>query len=363
MSLKSTPFHDRHLSQGAKMGPFAGWDMPIQYPQGILAEHRQCRESAALFDTSHMGEFVFRGDIRASGLEQAVTFPVHQLEIGRCKYGLMLNSTGGIIDDLIIYRKAQDELFIVVNAGTIDKDFSNLKSHINHQGTLENISDSTAKLDLQGPMSRDILTGLVGESISGLKYFRHQTIQWQGQPLLISRTGYTGELGFELYGSHALLQDLADRILSDSRVSWAGLGARDVLRLEVGYSLYGSDMDDTTNPLECGLESFVDMTHSFTGKSALEKSLADGLKTTRVAFRTTSRRAPRSHFSIEAEGQTIGTVTSGSFSPMTGTGIGIGIVDKKWNKPGDSIKISDGKSSMDAVLCSLPFYGEGSVRK
>lgn len=361
MPLKQTPFYPLHQDSGARMGEFAGWDMPIQYPQGILAEHQQCRTSAALFDTSHMGEFVFKGDIEKSGLAQAVTFPVQQLPVGRCRYGLMLNESGGILDDLIIYRISPDELFIVVNAGTIEKDFHNLQAHLS-SGTITNISADTAKLDLQGPASRDILTPLL-PAAADLRYFHHVSTQWNGQNILLSRTGYTGELGFELYGSPALLIDIARVLTSAPEVCWAGLGARDVLRLEVGYPLYGHDMDENTHPLACGLDAFVDMQHSFTGRDALHRYQSEGILTTRIAFRTTSRRSPRSHFTLLGNDHEIGQVSSGTYSPQTGSGIGIGLADKNWNKPGLDIKISDGKSAIDAVVCTLPFYTGGSLRK
>ncbi len=363
MTLKQTPFYQYHQDLGAKMGPFAGWDMPIQYKDGILAEHRQCRESVAVFDTSHMGEFLFKGDIAASGIEQAVTFSIQDLAIGRCKYGLMLNDQGGIIDDLIIYRMAADELFIVVNAGTIDKDYGNLHQHIKDDSKLENISDKTAKLDVQGPLSYTVLSTILDDDISTLKYFQNRRISLYNEPAIISRTGYTGELGYELYASAPVLQRLWGALMLDERVAPAGLGARDVLRLEMGYSLYGSDMDDHANPLEYGLADFVDMNKDFSGKAALEQFIQNGLTMDRVAFQTLSRRSPRSHFDIVVNGQAVGTVTSGTYSPLTGTGIGIGIMPRNLIESGNVISVVNGNTSIEAEIVDLPFYEQGSARK
>lgn len=359
--LLRTPLYDEHVRLNAKMAPFSGWDMPIQYT-GIIEETEFCRKSVCLFDTGHMGEFHFKGDIAASGIENAFCFSIAGIPAGRCKYGFILNDNGGIIDDLIVYRLAEDELMIVVNAGTIRKDFDAIRSQIK-SGTFENRSDRTAKLDVQGPLSAEVIRGVFGVDVSGLKYFRFRKDTLNGTDVLLSRTGYTGELGFEIYCDASAMPAVWQKLLADPRVKPAGLGARDILRLEMGYPLYGSDIDDTTTPLEADFGTFLDMSKKFRGKSALEKREKQGVEKVRVAFRSDSRRSPRSHYEIQAVDEPIGCVTSGAYSPHLGFGIGMGYVAVDYSECGTKIVITNGSVSMNAEIVPLPFYDKGSARK
>jgi aminomethyltransferase len=358
--LKSTPLLGRHESLKALMSPFGGWNMPIQY-EGIIAEHRWCREQAALFDICHMGEFLYHGDFETGGLENVFTFSVKSIPVGRSRYGFLLNDQGGIIDDLIVFRMTENKVMIVVNAATADNDFRVISSRLTG-GEFQNISADTGKLDIQGPLSRDVMTAAFGESIADIPYFKFITISVLGCEAIVSRTGYTGELGYEIFLPAANAGELWDTLLRDPRVKPAGLGARDVLRLEVGYSLYGSDIDELTTPLETGLEGFVNFSKDFVGKGALLRQKEHGIVRKKVAFEVAGRRSPRHHYDIIAAGETVGNVTSGVFSPMLNCGIGMGFVKPEAAALGTPLTIRHDRISMEATVCELPFYRDGSIR-
>ncbi len=359
--LKKTPLVQQHERLGAQMAPFGGWLMPIQYG-GILAEHRWCRESAALFDTSHMGELLFSGDCVDSGLESLFTFGVGSIAIGRCRYGFLLNDAGGVVDDLTVYRLSGDEAMIVVNAGPADKDFSVIGGALSGKGMLENATGRTGKLDLQGPRSREVLAELAGPGIGEIPFFGFRNMNVLGEPVLVSRTGYTGELGYELYLGADRLPELWQRLLEDDRVRPAGLGARDLLRLEMGYSLYGNDLNESTTPLEAGLERFVDFSRRFIGREALIAQRAEGPSRVRAAFRVSSRRTPRHGYRIFHQDEPVGEVTSGAFSPMLGCGIGLGFVTPSAAGCGTLLEIRHETVTMEATVVALPFYRGGSLR-
>jgi glycine cleavage system T protein (aminomethyltransferase) len=361
-NLKQTPLIREHLGLGAQMAPFAGWLMPIQY-SGILAESRWCRESAALFDISHMGVFSFKGDFEKTGLERIFSFNLATIPVGRCRYGFLLNDAGGIIDDLIVLRLSGNELMIVVNAGTTEKDFQAIHSGLRDDALFEGISATTAKLGIQGPLSRDVLEKVCGVNTAQLPFFGLGKFEIFGSGAVVSRTGYTGELGFEIYGENDTIVECWCRFLADERVKPAGLGARDVLRLEMGYSLYGSDIDETTTPLEAGLEQFVDFGKDFIGRAALVGQREKGLNRVKAAFRVNSRRSPRHDYLIYHDDHEVGKVTSGVFSPALGCGIGLGYVKPESAVPGTSLVIGHETTSMEAVVTELPFYKGGSLRK
>lgn len=359
-SLQQTPLSSRHRGLKALMAPFGGWDMPIQY-EGIIAEHAWCRSKAALFDICHMGEFLFQGDFEADGLEAVFTFSVRTIPIGRSRYGFLLNEQGGIIDDLIVFRLAEDRAMIVVNAATADNDFAVIGSRL-RGGSFSNITAATGKLDIQGPLSREVLVEAFGGQVAVIPYFRFISMNILGVEAIVSRTGYTGELGYEIFLPAEKTVELWDLLLKDGRVRPAGLGARDVLRLEVGYSLYGSDIDETTTPLEAGLEGFVSFDKDFVGREALLTQKRQGLTRKKVAFEVAGRRSPRHHYEIDFAGQAVGAVTSGVFSPMLGCGIGIGFVKPDYTAIGTGFTIRHERVSMEATVCELPFFKGGSLR-
>jgi aminomethyltransferase len=358
--LKSTPLLAEHEALKALIAPFGGWSMPIQY-DSIIAEHRWCREKAALFDICHMGEFLFRGDIVASGMEEVFSFSVSGIPVGRSRYGFLLNDRGGVIDDLIVFRLAEDEVMIVTNASTIVNDFAVIAGRLKG-GEFRNISPVTGKIDIQGPLAREVLVKMAGPEIAALPFFKFTRVRILDADAVISRTGYTGELGYEIFLPSEKVVKLWRMLLADERVKPAGLGARDLLRLEMGYSLYGSDIDEETTPLEARLEQFVNFNRDFTGKEALLRQKSAGLKRVRVAFRVASRRSPRHHYAIFSEGAQIGFVTSGAFSPMLGCGIGIGLVTPEKGEIGNPLTIRHENVSMEATVCDLPFYRGGSLR-
>jgi aminomethyltransferase len=358
--LQITPLNNRHRDLQALMAPFGGWDMPIQY-DGIIAEHIWCRNHAAIFDICHMGEFLFQGDFDADGLEDVFTFSVKSIPVGRSRYGFLLNELGGIVDDLIVFRLADDKVMIVVNAGTAPKDFEVISERLSG-GAFVNISAETGKVDIQGPLSREVMVAAFGEQVAAIPYFKFISMNILGVEAIVSRTGYTGELGYEIFLPAENTVELWDLLLKDERVRPAGLGARDVLRLEVGYSLYGNDIDESTTPLEAGLDGFVNFDKNFIGKDVLLKQREQGVARKKVAFMTSNRRAPRHDYDIFSGVEKVGTATSGVYSPMVGCGIGLGFVNPELAALGTVLDISHERISMTATVCNLPFFTGGSLR-
>ncbi|MBU4376843.1 MAG: glycine cleavage system aminomethyltransferase GcvT [Candidatus Omnitrophica bacterium] len=359
--MQTTPLINEHLKLKAKMAPFAGWNMPIQY-EGIIAEHNYTRQAASLFDICHMGEFYVKGDALNIGLENMFSFSVTNMPIGKCRYGAMLNENGGIVDDLVAYRIAKNEWLIVVNAGTIEKDFAHIKFRLKKESYIENRSPTLTKLDLQGPLSRDIMAKLINPGVANLKYYTFNHFDILGERNIISRTGYTGELGYELYISTGKAVELWNLLLKDKRLKPAGLGARDTLRLEMGYSLYGQDVDDNTTPLEAGLEKFINFDRDFIGKDALLRQRKIGVKRLLVGFKADSRKSPRHGHSITKDGRSVGIVTSGSFAPSLSCGIGLGYIETAHAKTGENILIKSGDVEINAAITAKPFYTKGTAR-
>jgi aminomethyltransferase len=354
-----TPLYETHLALGAKMAPFGGWIMPIQY-QGILAEHVHTRQSVSVFDICHMGEFMLQGDPVSSGLERLVTQDITRMPQGTCRYGFLLNEQAGILDDLIVYRIAQESWMIVVNAATTPGDFSHFKENILPGYVLENVSDKMAKLDVQGPLSAEALKNIFGQELGWLNYYAFSEFEIFGQKCMISRTGYTGELGYEIYIANDYVQRLWELLLTDARVKPAGLGCRDTLRLEMSYPLYGQDLDPQHTPLSAGLLKFVDFSKDFIGRSALaaeqKKSSGEHL----VYFKADSRRAPRHGFAIMDKGRKAGTVTSGSFSPSLGVGIGMGYVRGNYD-PGAQLVVKHEGVEIPVAVAKRPFLNKTSL--
>lgn len=350
--LLKTPLYDRQQELKTKNVSFCGWDMPIQF-DGIIAEHGHCRNDVALFDTSHMGEFFFKGDIKTSGINEATSINIDALAVGKCKYGFLLNEQGGVIDDLIIYRLSDDALMIVVNAATRENDLKTLQSRISN-ATLEDKSMEYAKLDVQGPKSKEILEKYFDVNLDDLKFFSFVQTKVFDSDCLLSRTGYTGELGYELYVDAQTSVKLWDALIADGAKP-AGLGSRDILRLEMGYSLYGNDLSETITPLEANLGHFVNLSRDYVGKDALAKQKADGLKRILLPFKTTTRRSARKDFEVYQNDKKVGFVTSGAFSPILNVGIGLAMIDTEGFDKSQSIELRDARSSLEANIASLPF--------
>ena len=350
--LLKTPLYTRQQALNTKNVSFCGWDMPIQF-DGIIAEHGYCRNDVALFDTSHMGEFFFKGDIKTSGINEATSINIDALDIGKCKYGFLLNEQGGVIDDLIIYRLCEDELMIVVNASRRAIDFDTLNSRITN-ATLEDRSMEFAKLDVQGPRSKEVLEKYFDVDLETLAFFSFVQTKVFESDCILSRTGYTGELGFELYIDAETSVKLWDALIADGAKP-AGLGARDILRLEMGYSLYGNDLSETITPLEANLSKFVNLKRDYVGKEALVKQKEEGLTRVLLPFKTTTRRSARKDFEVYQNDKKIGFVTSGAFSPILNVGIGLAMIDTDGFDENQSIELRDGRSNIEANITALPF--------
>jgi aminomethyltransferase len=362
MQLMETPLFSNHQDLRAKMAPFGQWNMPIQY-SSIIEERNQCRTSSAIFDTCHMGILKFSGELKQSGFDFAVTNDVVSQKVGKCSYGFLLNEDGSVIDDLIVYKIGTNELIIVINSATIDKDVDVIRSVISDQKSLTTLSPMLSKIDLQGPKSEEVLKRIIDYDLTSLKYFSFISTMYQNSDLLISRTGYTGELGYELYISSEKINGLWQHLLSFEEVKPAGLGARDLLRLEVGLPLSGSDINETITPLEAGFGNFINFDKDFKGKKALLKQKENGVKKIKIAFETTTRRSPRAGNTIFLNEQEAGFVTSGIFSPLNNRGIGLGFIQASFFSPElTDIVIGTGRNSIEAKISELPFYKNGTSR-
>ena len=365
-SLHNTSLLNEHVGLGAKMVGFGGWNMPLQY-EGIIAEWDHNRRTCSIFDCSHMGEFIIKGDAVKSGLNHIVTQTITDMPLGTCRYGTMLNNHGGVIDDLIVYRKAHDEWMIVVNASNIEKDARHFKANLTPDAQFTDISFKTAKLDLQGPQSREVLSDLfVGNGFKPfptLEYYTFAELELLGEKCLISRTGYTGELGYEIYYPWGAATKLWQAILKDNRVKPTGLGVRDVLRIEMCYSLYGHELSEDISVLECGLDKFLDLNKDFIGKDACVAAQELGVKRTIAYIQSDSRKSPRAdHKIFNSNGKEIGTVVSGTYSVGVGAGIGIAFIEKDENKVENKIIFGDDRMKSDGSIVKRPFYKKGSLK-
>jgi len=359
--LKRTPLYSQHCSLNARMVEFGGWEMPVQY-DGILAEYQRTRQAVTLFDISHMGEFIIEGDAEAIGLERLVTMNLSDMPLKSCRYGTMLTERGGIIDDLIVFRMEEKKWFVVVNAATTPKDVAHMSQHLAKDARFSDVSSRTGKIDVQGPLSREIVTALA-PGVEALRYYTFDLFTVLGEKVLISRTGYTGELGYEIYCSWEKTPLFWEALLRDTRVTPAGLGARDILRLEMGYSLYGHELSEEITPLEAQLTRFVSGDKEFIGKVALEQQKAKGLARQVVGFVADSRRSPRAgNMLFAASGETIGIVTSGSFSPAVGRGIGLGYVMPQHAQNGTPLFFGEGDVRTGARVAPRQFYTKGSLK-
>lgn len=360
--LKRTPFHARHRAAGAKLVEFAGFEMPLRYT-GDVREHLCVRHKAGLFDISHMGEFFVRGPGAMAFLNHAVTNDVAALAVGQALYTPVCRPDGGIVDDILVYR-SDDHFMLVVNASNIAKDFEWLKEHCPAGVELVDRSDEIALLAVQGPRSAEVLRGHVPDATLELGYYHFLHGLLFGCEAVISRTGYTGEDGFELYFDPRHAESVWDGLLEAGRsvgVEPVGLGARDTLRLEVGYMLYGNDIDDSTSPLEAGLGWTVKFSKpDFIGRAALEAQKTRGLLRRLVGLEAEGRRVPRHGMAIESGGRPVGHVTSGAFSPSLEKAIGMGYVEIALAGLGTSLDVVTASTRIPARVVKRPFYTAGT---
>ncbi len=345
------------------MVDFAGWEMPVQY-KGILAEHEHTRKHVSLFDICHMGEFRITGDGAAAALDAVFARPVADQKTGVCRYNFLLDEAGMVMDDLIVYRISETEFFIVVNAGTRESDAALIQSLLPGTVAFSDESDGTAKLDLQGPESARVLAacGLDAAALPAYFHFRRATVC--GIDCLLSRTGYTGELGFELYLASGRAVELWNRLLEHPAVEPAGLGARDTLRLEMGYALYGHELNDQLTPLEAGYGSMLKLEENpgrvFHGSAALRQHR---VTRTLAGIRLDGRRAARAGCDIlNRENRVIGQVTSGAFAPSIGCAIAMGYLETDALPADGKVLLGTERAMLEGELCTLPFYREGTAK-
>lgn len=360
MSYK-TPLYDEHVALGARMAPFAGWDMPIQY-EGILAEHQYTRTRASLFDTCHMGEFEISGPSAEADLERLLTQRVATIKDHQCRYGFLLNDDGGVIDDLTCYRLGSDRFFLVVNAGTLNDDADWIRSHLSADTTFKDLSADMAKLDVQGPEARATTERALGVSLPELKYFYCQEWEMNGKPCLLSRTGYTGEWGYELYFPAADARSVWQQLLAPGEIKPAGLGARDTLRLEVGYPLYGHELGPDRTPVAATNGMFMDTTKAFIGRTAVQRDQEKGVPEKLVALQLESKRAARAGDVILLDAEKVGEITSGSLAPSLGVAVALAYIRSDLCEPGRSLVAETRGARLPATVVELPFYKSGTAR-
>ncbi|MEE9167458.1 MAG: glycine cleavage system aminomethyltransferase GcvT [Candidatus Neomarinimicrobiota bacterium] len=363
--MKRTFLYEKHLDLGARMIPFAGFEMPLQY-SGIIEEHTAVRSSVGVFDLSHMGELEISGPGAKAFLQKMTINDVSEVTQGQAQYTAMCLEDGGIIDDCVLYRLDNGYL-LVANAVNIEKDFHWLKEHMQRDTRLVDVSRETTLIAVQGPKSRELLTRLttVPEPLNTLEYYQHKTLALDGVEVLCARTGYTGELGFELYIKEDGTKRVWDGILAAGSaigIRPIGLGARDTLRLEMKYCLYGNDIDETTNPLEAGLGWITKPEKGdFVGKKAILNVRKEGPARRLVGFEMTEVGIPRKGYILSAKGEEIGTVTSGCYSPSLRRGIGMAYVRKDASRPGTPIEVSIRGRSIHAEVIRAPFWKKGTV--
>jgi aminomethyltransferase len=359
-----TPLHDVHVALGAKMVPFAGFEMPVQYPAGITAEHKSVRESVGLFDVSHMGEFMIRGAQAIDFANYVTTNDVAALSVGQAQYSTILNEGGTIVDDCLVYR-FPDHLMMVVNASNKDKDLAHIRAYMDRfDCSIEDVSDRIALLALQGPRAQEVMARFTDVNLDDIAYYHFQVATVAGVPdVILSRTGYTGEDGFELYFDASRAVELWNALMSDGSVVPAGLGARDTLRLEMGMALYGNDIDDGTTPYEAGLGWLVKLKKGdFVGKEALERQKAAGIPRKLIGFTMPDRAFPRHGYPVSFEGVASGEVRSGTMSPTLGIAIGTAYLPLAVAKEGTQFEVEIRGKRLPAVVQKMPFYKNASHR-
>lgn len=357
-ALKRTPLHDVHVALGAKMVPFAGYEMPVQYPSGITAEHNAVRNSAGMFDVSHMGEVIVRGPDAIAFVQSVTSNDVAKLAVNQVQYSTLLREDGTIVDDLLVYRYA-DHLMLVINASNRDKDMAHLRAHHGtFNCTLEDISDSIALLAVQGPNAPALVQSLADVPLGDMKYYWFTEGNVAGVPCTISRTGYTGEFGFELYFDTTQAVHLWNALMATGGITPAGLGSRDSLRLEAGLSLYGNELDDSTTPIEAGLSWLVKLGKEgdFLGRTRLAHQQTQGTDRKLVGFTIDERAIPRHGYPVWYGDVNVGVVSSGCMSPTLGAAIGTCFLPSAAAVVGTRFEVEIRGKRLPARVVKLPFY-------
>ncbi len=358
--MKNTALTHIHESLGAKMVPFAGYNMPVQY-EGVNIEHETVRSGVGVFDVSHMGEFLLTGPNALALIQKVTSNDAATLTVGRAQYSCLPNNDGGIVDDLIVYKIKDEQYLLVVNASNIDKDWEWISKHNDLGVDMRNLSDDYSLLAIQGPKAVEAMQALTSIDLSAIKYYHFEVADFAGiEHVIISATGYTGSGGFEIYAKNTEIEQIWNKVFEAGAsfgIKPIGLAARDTLRLEMGFCLYGNDINDTTSPIEAGLGWITKFTKDFTNSEALKKQKEEGVSRKLVGFELTERGIPRHDYEIvNAAGEVIGIVTSGTQSPSLGKGIGLGYVPTELATEGSEIFIRIRKNDVAAKVVKLPFY-------
>ena len=358
--MKDTALTQTHIDLGAKIVPFAGYNMPVQY-EGVSIEHETVRNALGVFDVSHMGEFLIEGPNALALIQSVSSNDASKLEIGNAQYSCLPNDDGGVVDDLIIYRIKEETYLLVVNASNIEKDWNWISSKNSVGAEMKDLSEDYSLLAIQGPKAVEAMQNLSSHDLSDIKFYNFTVGDFAGiDNVIISATGYTGSGGFEIYCKNSEVKQIWNAVLdagADFGIKPIGLAARDTLRLEMGYCLYGNDIDDSTSPIEAGLSWICKFNNPFTNSEALEAEKQRTPERKLVAFKLDERGIPRQGYDIvDSQGKTIGNVTSGTMSPSLGIGIGLGYVPKVFAKTDSKIAIQIRKKAVPATVVKLPFY-------
>ena len=358
--MKNTALTHIHESLGAKMVPFAGYNMPVQY-EGVTAEHETVRNSVGVFDVSHMGEFLLEGPNALALIQKVTSNDAAVLTNGRAQYSCLPNENGGIVDDLIVYKFNDEKYLLVVNASNIEKDWNWISSHNTVGASMKNLSDDYSLLAIQGPKAVEAMQSLTSIDLSAINYYHFEVADFAGiEHVIISATGYTGSGGFEIYCKNSEVEQVWTKVFEAGAafgIKPIGLAARDTLRLEMGFCLYGNDINDTTSPLEAGLGWITKFTKEFTNSENLKKQKEAGVTKKLVGFELIERGIPRHDYEIvDAGGNNIGIVTSGTMAPSLGKGIGMGYVTNEFATEGSEIYIQIRNNRVKSKVVKMPFY-------
>ncbi|MEE1900082.1 glycine cleavage system aminomethyltransferase GcvT [Flavobacterium rakeshii] len=358
--MKNTALTHIHEGLGAKMVPFAGYNMPVQY-EGVNVEHETVRNGVGVFDVSHMGEFFITGPNALALIQKVTTNDASTLTVGRAQYSCLPNEDGGIVDDLIVYKMGEEKYLLVVNASNIEKDWNWISGKNDVGATMENASENYSLLAIQGPKAAEAMQSLTSVNLTEIKYYHFEVADFAGvSDVIVSATGYTGSGGFEIYVKNSDIEQVWNKVFEAGTaygIKPIGLAARDTLRLEMGFCLYGNDINDTTSPIEAGLGWITKFTKDFTNSEAIKKQKEEGVSRKLVGFELTERGIPRHDYEItDKDGNVIGIVTSGTMAPSLGKGIGLGYVPTAYAAPDSEIYIRIRKNDVAAKVVKLPFY-------
>ena len=356
MENKRTCLYDKHVALGALISPFGGFDMPIQYTN-IVDEHNAVRKACGIFDVSHMGEVLVTGAESEAFVNYIFTNDIKDAPDGKIFYGMMCHPTGGVVDDLLVYKMASQRYFLVINASNIDKDVAwIMEQSKNFDVVVENQSEKYGEVAVQGPKTEEIVERILGIECSDLTFYTCKEVERNGETIIISRTGYTGEDGFEIYASHAFTNEVWDKLVGSGEVKPCGLGCRDTLRFEVGLPLYGDELTDEITPLEAGLGMFAKLDKDFIGRDALAAQKAEGLKRKIVGIELKDKAIPRHGYEVEADGKVIGVVTTGYNSISTGKSVCMAMLDIEYTKLDTEVAVRIRKKVFPGVVTKKRFY-------